>query len=150
MIPARTRRTSGVAALATALRPLVFRLYYVVRRETPPHRLTLSQGAALSHIVTKGPLRMGDLAAAEGVRVPTMTELVARLEREGLAKRSSDSSDRRVVLVDATERGRRLHDDLVTAREEFLRERLARLSPADRAAIEAALPALNRLLEEDS
>jgi DNA-binding MarR family transcriptional regulator len=127
----------------------VFRLYYVVRRQTPPHKLTLSQGAALSRIVTAGSLRMGELAAAEEVRLPTMTELVARLEREGLARRAPDPQDRRVVLVEATDQGRLLYADLVTAREEFLRERLARLSREDRAAIEAALPALNRMLDLD-
>lgn len=149
MTTPRGVHASGVAALATSLRPLVFRLYYVVRRQTPPHKLTLSQGAALSRIVTAGSLRMGELAAAEEVRLPTMTELVARLEREGLARRAPDPQDRRVVLVEATDQGRLLYADLVTAREEFLRERLARLSREDRAAIEAALPALNRMLDLD-
>lgn len=140
--------TKAVGHLASELRPLVFRLYYVVRRQTPAHHLTLSQGSALAHVVSNGPLRMGDLAEAEGVRLPTMTELVARLERDGLVARQPDPLDRRVVQVAVTDQGRRLYSDLVTAREEFLRERLARLSAADRAAIEVAIPALHRMLAD--
>jgi hypothetical protein len=43
--------------------------------------------------------------------------------------------------------GRRFYDALDVAREEFLRERLLTLDDGDRAAIEAALPALRKLLE---
>lgn len=132
--------------LASALRPLVFRLYYVVRRETPQVPLTLSQGAALATVVARGPLRMGDLAAAEGVRVPSMTDVVARLERAGLVTRVPDPEDGRAVLVEATAAGAALYRDIVAARDTFLRDRLGALPDEDRAAIAGAIPALTRLL----
>jgi DNA-binding MarR family transcriptional regulator len=138
---------SGVAELAHELRPLVFRLYYMVRRLTPQHRLTLTQGSVLGELVLNGPRRMSTLADLEGVRQPSMTDLVRRLARLGLVTRAPDPEDRRAVLVAATEAGTRYVEELVLAREEFLRERLAALDPADRAAIEAALPALRRLID---
>ncbi|HEV7981063.1 MarR family winged helix-turn-helix transcriptional regulator [Amycolatopsis sp.] len=138
---------SGVAELAHQLRPLVFRLYYVVRRETPQHQLTLTQGSVLKELVTDGPRRMSALAEIEGVRMPSMTDVVSRLERLGLVSRAPDPADRRAVLVAVTPEGRRFYDELVVAREEFLRERLLTLDEGDRAAIEAALPALRKLLE---
>jgi DNA-binding MarR family transcriptional regulator len=138
---------SGVAELAHQLRPLVFRLYYVVRRETPQHQLTLTQGSVLKELVTDGPRRMSALAEIEGVRMPSMTDVVSRLERLGLVSRAPDPADRRAVLVEVTPEGRRFYDELVVAREEFLRERLLTLDEGDRAAIEAALPALRKLLE---
>ncbi|GAA3804306.1 MULTISPECIES: MarR family winged helix-turn-helix transcriptional regulator [Amycolatopsis] len=137
----------GVAELAHELRPLVFRLYYVVRRLTPQHQLTLTQGSVLSELVHGGPRRMSVLAELEGVRQPSMTDLVRRLERLGLVSRRPDPDDRRAVLIEATESGTRYVTDLITAREEFLRERLAALDPADRDAIDAALPALRRLID---
>ncbi|NKQ59226.1 MarR family transcriptional regulator [Amycolatopsis sp. K13G38] len=138
---------SGVAELAHELRPLVFRLYYVVRRLTPQHRLSLTQGSVLSELVTGGPRRMSVLAELEGVRQPSMTDLVRRLERLGLVSRAPDPDDRRAVLITATEAGKEYVEELVVAREEFLRERLTALDPAERTAIEAALPALRRLVD---
>lgn len=138
---------SGVAELAHELRPLVFRLYYMVRRLTPQHQLSLTQGSVLSELVMGGPRRMSTLAELEGVRQPSMTDLVRRLERLGLVSRKPDPEDRRAVLIEATEAGRRYLDELVLAREEFLRERLTALDPAGRAAIEAALPALRLLID---
>ncbi|MFB9906683.1 MarR family winged helix-turn-helix transcriptional regulator [Allokutzneria oryzae] len=138
---------TGLADLARALRPLVFRLYYVVRRHTPQHQLTLTQGSVLT-MLSHRPHRMSTLAEREGVRMPSMTELVARLERMGLVERERDPDDGRAVLVHITPNGQRLMDELVSAREAFLASRLAALSDADRAAISAALPALHRLLVE--
>ncbi|MCP2261432.1 DNA-binding transcriptional regulator, MarR family [Streptoalloteichus tenebrarius] len=135
----------GIAELAHRLRPLVFRLYYVVRRETPQYQLTLTQGSVLAALVLDGPQRMSALAEREGVRTPSMTDVVGRLERLGLVRRGPDPTDGRAVIASATEEGRRLIDELVRAREEFLRARLARLDDADRAAITAALPAFERL-----
>ncbi|UQS21671.1 MarR family transcriptional regulator [Amycolatopsis thermalba] len=137
----------GVAELAHELRPLVFRLYYLVRRLTPRHQLTLTQGSVLSELVHGGPRRMSALAELEGVRQPSMTDLVRRLERLGLVSRRPDPDDRRAVLIEATSSGARYMTALITAREEFLRERLTALDPADRDAIDAALPALRRLID---
>ncbi|MFK0243171.1 MarR family winged helix-turn-helix transcriptional regulator [Amycolatopsis azurea] len=141
--------TSKVADLAHRLRPLVFRLYYLVRRETPQVQLTLTQGSVLSELLNGGPRRMSTLADLERVRMPTMTDVVRRLERLGLVSRRPDPADGRAVLVEVTEVGQRFHRRLIVAREEFLRERLLELDEHDRAAIEAALPALTRLLRHE-
>ncbi|WP_326945364.1 MULTISPECIES: MarR family winged helix-turn-helix transcriptional regulator [unclassified Amycolatopsis] len=138
--------TSPIADLAHRLRPLVFRLYHQVRRQTPQLTLTLTQGSVLSELVNGGPRRMSALAEFEKVKLPSMTDVVSRLERLGLATRAPDPADRRAVLVDVTDEGRRFYAEMVTAREEFLRERLIAMDDADRAAIEAALPALAKLL----
>ena len=133
--------------LAHELRPLVFRLYYVVRRLTPQHQLTLTQGSVLNELVKGGPRRMSALAELEGVRQPSMTEIVRRLTRLGLVTRTPDPADRRAQLVTATEDGKRYLTELIEAREEFLRERLTELDPDEREAIAVALPALRRLVE---
>src|ERR1043165_1559992 len=67
--------------------------------------------SALSVIVFAGPIAMSDLAAAEQVRPPTITKLVAELERLGLVERSRDADDLRGVKVRATARGRRLLEE---------------------------------------
>ncbi|WP_328605430.1 MarR family transcriptional regulator [Amycolatopsis sp. NBC_00345] len=139
--------TSPIVDLARRLRPVVFRLYYLVRRETP-QVLTLTQGSVLAELVGGGPSRMSRLARLEGVRMPSMTDVVGRLERLGMVSRRPDPDDGRAVLAEATDEGRRFYAELVAAREEQLRERLLGLDDADRAAIEAALPALTKLIRD--
>ncbi|HEY3709646.1 MAG TPA: MarR family transcriptional regulator [Amycolatopsis sp.] len=139
--------TSSITDLAHRLRPVVSRLYYLVRRETP-QALTLTQGSVLAELVGGGPSRMSRLARLEGVRMPSMTDVVGRLERLGMVSRRPDPDDGRAVLVEATGEGRRFYAELLAAREEQLRERLLDLDDADRAAIDAALPALTKLIRD--
>jgi DNA-binding MarR family transcriptional regulator len=68
--------------------------------------LTLPQVALLRALVESGPLRVTALAERQGVRVPTATVAVRRLEKAGLVARSGDPRDLRVVLVTVTDLGR--------------------------------------------
>ncbi|GAA2760502.1 MarR family winged helix-turn-helix transcriptional regulator [Actinopolymorpha rutila] len=139
----------GVGPLARELRPLVYRLYDVVRRHSPDLGVTLTQGSVLSVLVHDGPQTMSALAAREGVRQPSMTNVVSRLERAGYVRRRPAEHDRRMVVVTATDKARTDLARVVVAREEFLRKRLTRLGPGDREAVESALPALARLVAAD-
>jgi DNA-binding MarR family transcriptional regulator len=97
-------------------------------------------------IVFGGPLTLGALAAAEQVRPPTITKLVATLEAAGLVARETDPDDRRVVRVKATARGARLLHDGRQRRVATLAATLARLSVVDRAKLARALPVLERVV----
>jgi DNA-binding MarR family transcriptional regulator len=74
-----------------------------------------------------------------------MTQLVTRLEKEGLAQRGHDPADGRVVVVSITDAGRTAVDRRRAGNAGALAERLRALPPEDRAAILAALPAMERL-----
>ncbi|CAM3253176.1 MarR family winged helix-turn-helix transcriptional regulator [Stackebrandtia soli] len=89
--------------------------------------------------------RMSALADEHGVRLPTMTAQINRLERDGLVARRGDAADARVVVVTLTDAGRTTLADGRARRVEALEHRLATLTDDDRARIAAALPALSRL-----
>src|SRR5271170_7202968 len=76
--------------------------------------------SALSILVFGGPLTPGQMAAAEQVKPPTMTRIIAGLERSGLAKRVPDSSDARRVRIHATPAGTRLLQRGRKMRTEYL------------------------------
>ena len=82
---------------------------------------------------------------AEGVTQPAMTQLVARLQDAGLVTRDPDPADGRVVRVSITGEGEVTLARRRAARAERLAGVLARLSPEDRAALAAALPAMDAL-----
>ncbi|WP_018658280.1 MarR family winged helix-turn-helix transcriptional regulator [Actinomadura flavalba] len=116
----------------------------LLRRLTADEEITTQQLAVLGSL-ERGGRRMTELADEHGVRLPTMTALVKRLERDGLIRRGRDASDARVVTVELTERG---GTGLRTARDRrtaILAARIGALPDEERAALEAALPALDRL-----
>lgn len=73
-----------------------------------PWNLSASHAAALAALVEHGPQRMSDLARYLLQQTQTTTDLVDRLERRGLVRRIRHASDRRVVLVEATDEGQQL------------------------------------------
>ena len=84
--------------------------------------------SALSVLVFAGPKSLKDLATIEQVKPPTMTRIIAGLERSGLARRHTDKHDGRSSVVEATARGQRVLHDARIRRVEFLADRLASLS----------------------
>src|SRR5689334_20439763 len=83
------------AELALRLRPVLVRLSLVLRREQQARlSLSLAQSTVLGQLLDGRPRRMGELAATEGVRLPTMTEIVARMESQGWVRREMSETDR--------------------------------------------------------
>src|SRR5919108_812996 len=102
-----------------------------VAREDPASGLSAARLSALSVLVFGGAKALGELAAAEQVRPPTMTNIVRGLEADGLVRRHADARDGRVVRLTATAKGRRLLQRARERRIARLAERLADLEPAD-------------------
>ena len=122
------------------------RLIKLIRSLSPPGDISLTAAATLARLTSDGPMRLTELAAAEHVTQPAMTQLVSRLERGGLAERRGNPDDRRLVMVHVTAAGRKLIAERRAARAERLSALLAQLTPDERTAIAAAVPAINRLV----
>lgn len=63
---------------------------------------------------------MGELCKIANVKMPSMTEIVDRLEAEGFVERVRDTDDRRVVKVQLTDTGKKAHDGILKTREQEL------------------------------
>jgi DNA-binding MarR family transcriptional regulator len=87
--------------------------------------------SALSVLVFGGPMTLGQLAAAEQVKPPTMSRIVAGLERSGLAKIDADARDARRIRVSVTAKGERLLQQARQRRILVLIEALSGLSEAE-------------------
>lgn len=101
--------------------------------------------SALSVLVFGGPRSIGALARAEQVRLPTMSRLVAALERDGLATRTPDPQDGRASRVHPTARGRSVLQRGRARRVASLARRLKQLSEDDRALLSRAADLIERL-----
>jgi len=104
--------------------------------------------SALSVIVFGGPVTLGSLAEAEQVTAATMSRIVAGLQSSRLATRRVDPSDRRVIRIEATARGRKLLEQGRERRIEHLRARLEKLDRDDLALLARASEILERLAKE--
>jgi DNA-binding MarR family transcriptional regulator len=147
---ARGKFTPPAADLADRLHTAAIHLLRRLRREDDASGLPAPQLSALSVIVFGGPVTLGALAAAEQVRPPTITKLVAALEADGLVERETDDTDRRIVRVRATARGTKLLQEGRRRRVAALTTSLAALSAADRAKLTAALPVLESVMKQKS
>ena len=126
---------------------MLARLHGFLRRTILPDQMSLTQALVLHTLRERGALRVTDLAGIEGVRQPTCTVLVNTMEAEGWVARTVDPSDRRAVLVELTDLGRKVLDELTRARTSALGHYLAGLTDDERDALAAALPGLTRLIE---
>jgi DNA-binding MarR family transcriptional regulator len=84
--------------------------------------------SALSVVVFRGPLTLGDLATAEGVRSATMSGIVNGLEADRLVSRRPHAADGRAVHVEATVAGRRLLERARAQRIDLVASKLEDLS----------------------
>jgi DNA-binding MarR family transcriptional regulator len=134
--------------LALRLHSAVLHLMRRIRREDDVTGLSAPRLAALSCVVFAGPRTLGELATMEQVSPPTMTNVVAGLERDGYVRRETPPEDRRVVLVRATPKGRRVMERSRRLRAAFLAEKLEGLDPDELAALDRAADIMLRIYEQ--
>lgn len=132
---------------STELASALERLVRLFRQLTTARDLSLTAAATLATLERDGPRRLTELAVQEGVTQPAMTQLVARLHEAGLVERAADPADGRVVRVGITEAGREALAARRASRADRLTVLLSRLDDENRAALAAAVPAIDALTE---
>lgn len=125
----------------------------VVRSLADRRGMSYTTASTLGRLEREGPVRLTALAAAEGVTQPSMTQLVGRLENQGLATRVGDPDDGRVALVTITDSGRQALAELRQARNARLVRLMTALSDDELqalgSAVRTALPLVGRMADED-
>jgi len=131
--------------LAISLRESITRLNRRLRQARAVGDLTFSQLSALTSLQLAGALTPRELADVERVQPPTMTKIVGKLEDLGLVARTPHPTDRRQVILAATEQGRVVYAQFEKARNEWLALQLAELSPDERDTLERAAQILRQV-----
>lgn len=129
--------------VALRLHAAAIHLLRTLRAEDRSMGLTPARASVLSILVFGGPRTLSQLTEAEQVAAPTMTKLIAGLERDGFTRREP-GSDGRVWIIHATAKARRV---LLKGRDRRLRRlahMLADLSPAEWRTLDEAVAVLER------
>jgi DNA-binding MarR family transcriptional regulator len=121
---------------------------HLLRRARRTDSLTGVSPAQLSalSVLMSGPKTLGDLAAAEQVRPPTMSRLVSEMERVGVARKVTDRADARVIRVHATPKGLRALSRGRAMRIEAIERLITGLDPDELGTVERAVGTIEKLL----
>jgi DNA-binding MarR family transcriptional regulator len=107
--------------------------------------LNPNQLSAMAVLLNSGDQLMGELAAQERVRPPSMTRIVNSLEARGFVARRPDPRDHRQCLVSLTESGRHVLLANRRRRDQWLAVRIAGLDPAEREVLRRAVTVLEKV-----
>ncbi len=130
----------------TRLRVAIARVSRSLRRHELAG-LTPTQLSALATVEQAGPVRLGDLAAAEKIAPSTLTRLVTVLEERGYVQRHPVPGDARASTLVVTPEGHAILEQIRRESTILLADNLRTLSPDQLAALAAALPALEQIAE---
>ena len=141
-------KPSSTEDLADRLHSTAIHLLRLVRVQDSAAGIAPARLSALSVIVFGGPISLNDLARAEQVRPPTMSRIVDALEAQGLARRRTNETDRRALLIEATPRGVSMLQQGRSRRVKFLAAHLRQLSATELKDIERALLAIQKAMQK--
>jgi DNA-binding MarR family transcriptional regulator len=135
---------NALQELASGFREALRHSVYLVRRLDADGELSAAQLSTLKMLLHEGQ-RVGEIARNLGVRVPSATEQIIKLERAGLARREPDPNDSRAVRVILTPEGRDAVDSANRRRNQVMAGILSTLSDQDRKALADALPVIDKI-----
>jgi DNA-binding MarR family transcriptional regulator len=135
---------NALQELASGFREALRHSVYLVRRLDADGELSAAQLSTLKMLLHEGQ-RVGEIARTLGVRVPSATEQIIKLERAGLARREPDPNDSRAVRVILTPEGRDAVDSANRRRNQVMAGILSTLSDQDRKALADALPVIDKI-----
>ena len=134
-------------AIADRLHSAAIHLLRRVRKQDVATGEGPARLSALSVLVFGGPKTLGELAAADQVKPPTMSRIVGGLARSRLIEITADPQDARRMRIRATAKGTRLLHKGRELRIAYLAAHLDALAPEDLAKLGEAVEILKKLLE---
>src|SRR5262245_40944958 len=141
-----TATSADPTSIANRLRPALLRLNRELRREIHSLGVSGQQVSLLIKIQQEHGIGVGLLASSERMSKPGLSKYVAKLEAQGLVRRT-ELADRRRVGLELTPEATRVLSSVKRRRTAGLAERLRELSPAELEAVDAAVEPLLRLLD---
>lgn len=136
---------------AHAIIRIVPRLSRVLRKDLRLHSagvFTEPQFRVMARLYREGGQSLSALAQSQGVSLPTMSKLTQGMEARGLIFRERDDSDKRKIVLQLTDEGRRIYESLLEHTERHVVDWITGLDAETYATIIAGLQALNEAFEK--
>jgi DNA-binding MarR family transcriptional regulator len=150
LCPMRHAKEAFHLQVADRLHSAAIHLLRHARKQDVLARVGPARLSALSVLVFGGPMALGQLAAAEQVKAPTMSRIVTGLKRSGLAKIETDAKDARRIRVTATVKGERLLQQARARRVRLVAATLSGLRGPEMDALLRAAELIERALRQST
>ncbi|WJD65140.1 MarR family winged helix-turn-helix transcriptional regulator [Pseudomonas kurunegalensis] len=115
----------------------------IMRREAEALPITTTQGAVLS-LLQVSPMTVSELAAAEGIRTPTMSQILSRMEESDWIERPQGAGKGKPICL--TTAGKLMCEEVRTKRNHALKQRFKSLSKNDLDNLQSTLALLDKLM----
>jgi MarR family transcriptional regulator, organic hydroperoxide resistance regulator len=138
-----------VAELEKLLRYISENLKQRGREILTQYPITPPQFVALQWLLEEGDLTIGELSNKMYLACSTTTDLVDRMEKNGLVARVKDQHDRRVVRIHLLEKGERIIDEVIKKRQHDLAQVLQSFSDEEIVFLEKCLRKLHQEMKKE-
>ena len=143
-------KKESIKKIVWALRRIVTVIYHDSRQMIKQFGITGPQSTVIKCIyVSKKPLSSADLSRSLNVTPANITGIIDRLEERGLVKRTKNLGDRRITLIELTEKGREYAESLPDLIEEKLMQGLKSLSSTEVYGIYSAIDSIFKIIGEE-
>lgn len=130
------------------LRPRLMRIVVALRREMMATPVTAAQSAVLSALVIGQPMRVSDLAKNEGVKLPTMTQIIGRMEAANLVSRAGPPGTYN-NSIRITPSGEAVAEDLAKKRTDSLAQRMRSLTEDELHLLDQVVTILDKMFVKE-
>lgn len=124
------------------------RISVAMRREMRTAPVTDAQSAVMSALLIGEAMRVSDLARNEGVTLPTMTQIIGRMETAGLVFRAAPSGSYN-NLIRITPKGAELAQQLARQRNEALAVRMTSLDCEELNLLQKVVPIFDKMFKKE-
>ncbi len=125
------------------------RVSRLMREQLSPCPITVQQCYALESLMD-GPKSMSTLAEDVAIHQSTLTRIVEKLEKQGLVERTRKVNNQRMVVVQITETGKQIHDQLHQESLKIISALLDQIPVSQRENLLCALEAVVKLIDPEN
>jgi len=135
--------------LSSSLRAFVSALHKGLRKQLySVEAYSMTELETIRHLAKNNSLLPSELAALTRIKTQSMSQVLNKLETNGLIKRINSTEDKRKVFISLTDSGIKLVEQARYDRDEWLKDLIEiSLTENDKELLSKAIPVLNKLIE---
>jgi DNA-binding MarR family transcriptional regulator len=141
----------NISELSSSLRAVVSALHKGLRKQTSATKAySMTEIETIALLFHNDFLMPTELATLTRVKTQSMSQILNKMEEQGVIKRKPSVDDKRKVFISLTLRGKKMVEKIKYDRDEWLNGLIEKsLTPKEKEILLKALPVLNKLIESN-
>jgi len=135
--------------LSSSLRAVISALHKGLRKQLySVDTYSMTELETIKHLAKNASLLPSELAALTRIKTQSMSQILNKLEKQEVIKRTTSTEDKRKVYISLTDSGVKFVEKARYDRDEWLKELIENsLSEDEKKQLAEALPVLHKLIE---